>query len=426
MCPNCTALGKRALTITPMLDGIGEFRRWFWKRPRAHGEILADRRVSNLELLYDLVYVAVISQAAAALAADVSVGGLIGFIVVFGLIWIGWVNGSLYLELHGQEDGRTRSYVFAQMGILALLAVFAKEATHGTGAQFALTYAAFLGVIAWLFFTVKRVDAPETARVTGMYALMLFASALAIAASGLVPEGVRETIWAGFGLLFIGATIVLGFRTRSFTIGVTPTDSLVERLNLFTIIVLGEVVVGVVEGLSHVSADLLAVATGILALFVGLGFWWIYFDIVGDRKPRLDGRALTVWLLAHLPLTGAIAASGAAMVSLIEHAADPVAPSGPAWLLAVATALVLLSEVVASSALADYDRMPGIRRSLGLTLVIAAFVAVGVGLIQPPPWLLAVGLGAILLLVWLIAVSKFMRISAWPPSRAKSEAATGE
>lgn len=142
-----------------------QFQRWFWKPPRAHGEILADRRVSNLELLYDLVYVAVISQVAAALAVDLTVGGLIGFIVVFGLIWIGWVNGSLYLELHGQEDGRTRSYVFLQMGILALLAVFAQNASSTTGAQFALTYAAFLGVIAWLFFTVRRVDIAETARV---------------------------------------------------------------------------------------------------------------------------------------------------------------------------------------------------------------------------------------------------------------------
>jgi len=426
MCPNSTSIGKGALTITTMLDGIGEFRRWFWKPPRAHGEILADRRVSNLELLYDLVYVAVISQAAAALAEDVSVGGLVGFIVVFALIWIGWVNGSLYLELHGQEDGRTRSYVFVQMGILALLAVFAKEATHDTGPQFALTYAAFLGVIAYLFFTVKRVDAPETARVTGLYALMLFASALAIGVSAFLPGGVRETIWAGFSVVWIGATILLGFRTRSFTIGVTPTDSMVERFNLFTIIVLGEVVVGVVVGLSHVSGDLLAIATGILALFVGLGFWWIYFDIVGDRKPRLDGRALAVWLLSHLPLTGAIAASGAAMVTLIEHANERLAPQGPAWLLAVGTALVLLAEIVCAQALADYDRMPGIRRSLGLAMLIAALVAIGVGLIQAPPWLLAVGLGLVLLLTWLVAVSKFMRVSEWPPSRAKSEAATGE
>jgi len=42
----------------------GRFKRWFWRPPRAHGEVIADRRVSNLELFYDLVYVAVLGQAA--------------------------------------------------------------------------------------------------------------------------------------------------------------------------------------------------------------------------------------------------------------------------------------------------------------------------------------------------------------------------
>ncbi len=415
MCPKSTPSVAPSVTITHVLDNMRDFRAWFWKPPRAHGEILADRRVSNLELLYDLVYVAVISQVAAALAVDLTVGGLVGFIVVFGLIWIGWVNGSLYLELHGQEDGRTRSYVFLQMGILALLAVFTHNATNTTGAQFALTYAAFLAVIAWLFFTVRRVDVAETARVTGYYALTLFASALAIAASAFLAPELREFVWAGFGIVWLGATFLLGFRTRSFTIGVTPTDSMVERINVFTIIVLGEVVVGVVDGLGHASADVMAVVTGMLTLFVGLGFWWIYFDIVGGRKPRTTGRALTVWLLAHLPLTGAIAASGAGMVVLIEHATDPAAPQAPAWLLAISTAIVLAAAVLAATALADYQRLPAVYRPLSLAMLVAAVVAVAVGLVQPPAWLLAIGLGAILLLVWLFGVNKFMRISAWPP-----------
>jgi len=41
----------------------GRFKRWFWRPPRPHGEIIADRQVSVLELFYDLVYVAVLGQA---------------------------------------------------------------------------------------------------------------------------------------------------------------------------------------------------------------------------------------------------------------------------------------------------------------------------------------------------------------------------
>jgi low temperature requirement protein LtrA len=89
----------------------------FSRSPRPHGETIVARRVSPLELLYDLVYATVIAQAANHLAAYVSAGGLFEFTAVFSLTWIVWANGSLYLELHGRPDGRIRTYFFLQIGI---------------------------------------------------------------------------------------------------------------------------------------------------------------------------------------------------------------------------------------------------------------------------------------------------------------------
>src|SRR5260370_7785476 len=143
---------------------LDRFKRWFWRRPRAHGDAILDRRVSPLEGLYDLVYAVVISQAAQQLKQDVSVRRTVTFAVVFALVWIAWTNGSLYLELHGREDGRTRAFVFLQMGILALLAVFAANAAGGDGPAFALPYAAFLVVMTWPWYAVPpqdRVDHPQ-------------------------------------------------------------------------------------------------------------------------------------------------------------------------------------------------------------------------------------------------------------------------
>ena len=139
----------------------GRFKRWFWRPPRPHGEVIADRRVSVLELFYDLVYVAVIGQVAHHLAGHVSARGLAEFAVVFALIWIAWINGSLYLELHGREDGRTRSLVFVQMAILVLLAVFTAEAATGSGRAFSVVYGTFLAVQTLLWFSVWRQDRRE-------------------------------------------------------------------------------------------------------------------------------------------------------------------------------------------------------------------------------------------------------------------------
>jgi low temperature requirement protein LtrA len=125
----------------------------------------------------------------------------------------------------------------------------------------------------------------------------------------------------------------------------SPTGSLVERFGLFVIIVLGEVVVGVVDGLSAAERDARTTVVGMLAL----GFWSTYFDVIGERLPRNHARSLAGWLIGHLPLTLAIAAAGAGMVGLIEHAADARTPAGFAWLLSgsVATTLIACAALTA-------------------------------------------------------------------------------
>ena len=156
-----------------MTEGrVAAFRRWFWRPPRAHGEVIHDRTVGFLELYYDLVYVAVIIQLAHRLAHELTVAGLIQYAIVFTLIFIAWVNGSLYLELHGGDDGRTRTIVFIQIALLALLAVFIGDAATTTSVQFTLAYGAFLAVMTWLWHDGRsqdRRDRPESVQLLGGY-----------------------------------------------------------------------------------------------------------------------------------------------------------------------------------------------------------------------------------------------------------------
>jgi low temperature requirement protein LtrA len=393
----------------------GRFKRWFWRPPRAHGETIADRQVSVLELFYDLVYVAVIGQAAHHLAEHVSVRGLAEFAVVFALIWIAWINGSLYLELHGRQDGRTRSIVFVQMGILVLLAVFTADATDGSGRGFAVVYATYQVVQTGLWYTVWRQDRrdhPEFLAATGAYVVGMGVSVVVIGASALLAATPRLVVWAGLGVAWI-VGIALAARSSHLGLGLTPTDSLVERFGLFTIIVLGEVVLGVVAGLSGVERDAKTILTGMLALWLGFGFWWIYFDLVGRRLPRADGGAVSNWVISHLPITGSITAAGAGMVSLIGHAHDGRTPAGTSWLLAGAVATGLLGLVLTERALVDAERLSLVFHPLGLALSGGAAAALLVGWLRPAPWLLALLLVAILSAVWFFAVSRFLRADAW-------------
>ena len=394
------------------------FKNWFWRPPRPHGDTIVDRRVSPLELLYDLVYVAVISQAGLDMAEQISLTRLVTFAVVFSLTWIAWTNGSLYLELHGRSDGRTRTYVFLQMGILAILAVFARDAGGRAGPAFALTYSAFLAVMTWLWYTVRRQDQaerPELADETGRYVVAMAVSAALMVASAYLPPQPRLIVWAVLVAGWIVVLLLMGRSRVGLSRGMTPTDSLVERFGTFTILVLGEVVFGVVDGVSLAHRDLETILTGMVALVVGFGFWWIYFDVVGGRLPRGDGRALANWILGHHPVALSIAAAGVGMVSLIAHAHDANTPVPTAWLLSGAVAVGLIALVLISRALSDAARPAAVYRPLEIAAAAGAVACALIGVLQPAPWLLALSLVVVLSLVWAVAIRGFLLAAASAP-----------
>jgi len=405
----------------------GRFKRWLSSPPRPHGAVLFDRRVSFLELFYDLAYVAVIGQASHQLAEHVTAGGVVEFAIIFGLIWFAWINGSLYIELHGGEDGRTRNIVFVQMCILVLLAVFTAGAADRDGTAFSVVYSAFLLFMTWLWYTVRGQDRdrPELLAVTAGYVVAVAISSAVILASGFLSSETRLVIWAAFLFAWFGGLVIVRRRETVLGLGTTATDSLVERFGTFTIIVLGEVVLGVVAGMVSAERDAMTVAVGLLALCIGFGFWWIYFDLVGRRLPR-NGPALTNWVLSHFPIALSIAAAGAAIVSLIGHAHDARAPAETAWLLAGSVALGLLALIVVEHSLVDAERLPSVYRPLRIVLAIGAVAALVIGWVRPAPWLLAVLLLVDLSVLWAFAVLRFLNADAWGDVPAAVEAtATG-
>ena len=303
------------------------------------------------------------------------------------------------------------------MGILVLLAVFTAEAAGDSGTAFALVYALFLAVMTWLWYSVRRQDRQghsEFVAPAGRYVIGMAMAVALIVISAFLPDGPRLVVWSGFCIAWL-VGIALISQLAVTNEGLPPTDSLVERFGLFTIIVLGEVVFGVVNGLSTPDRDALVIVTGMIALAIGFGLWWIYFDLVGRRPPRNEGGPLVTWMLSHLPITLSIAAAGAAMVSLIGHAGDDRTPPGTAWLLAGAVALGLVSLIFTEQALVDAVRLDAVYRPFRIALAVGAVAALVAGWAHPAPWLLGSVLLAILVMLWLFAARRFLRADAWQP-----------
>lgn len=387
-------------------------RHWFRTPPRRHGEVVYTREVSFLELFYDLVYVVVIGRAAHHLAEHVDWTGVADFAVLFGMIWLAWFNGTFWHELHAREDGRGRIYIFSQMGLLALLAVFVGDATGADGAAFAVTYAILFALFTWQWYLVQRIDDdPRYRPTTTKYLAGMLASVAAVAVSIFVGDAARVWIWAAVVVGWAVGGLLLLARDRTEGFGEGVTASLVERVGLFTIIVLGEVVVGVVVGISDAEdRDARTIATGMFGLTIGMGIWWNYFDLLGRRVPGRRGGRLAEWLYAHLPLTMAIAAAGAAMVSLVEHAADSRTPAATAWLLTGSIAVALTGVTLAARALPDDEFPDGMTRQIAPTFGVAAIVTLLLGAARPAPIVLVIAVTVILFVAWLWLFARYLAL----------------
>ena len=384
---------------------MARLRRLLWQPPRPHGQQPPERIVGPLELFYDLVVVVLIGQATRHLSGHIAWRGLGEYAAVFALVWIAWVNGSLHHELHSRDDARGRSMFLLQILVLVPLGAFIPEAGGGRGAAFALTAGVLFAVLALLWLLAARGDRPEDRRAGRLFVTGSLLCAGILVASALLPAGARVMTWglldaaylAGFGAVVAGAG-------PGQAAELIVTGALVERFGLLIIIVLGETVTGVVNGLAGEPASPLTIAVGLLAVVVGFGAWWTYFDFAGHRSPR-PGRAATVqWMLSHLPLTAAVAAMGAAMVSLIQGAHDAHTPAATAWVLGGGAAVVLCSTMVVAASLGAWDGDRGLYRPLAGACAVAAAACLGVGAARPAPLVLSSALVLLFGVPWGLAV----------------------
>ena len=266
-------------------------RSTLWQPPRPHGEQPRERVVGPLELFYDLAVVVLVAQAAHRLAGHLTWPGLGEFAAVFTLVWIAWANGSLHHELHGHDDARARSTFLLQILVLAAMGAFIPHAGGARGAAFAIAAAVLFAVLAVLWLLAARGDRPEYRRASRLFVVGTAACAVLLAATALLPASARIPAWGLIDAVYLaGFAAVLLTASPAQAAAMMVSDALTERFGAFVIIVLGETLTGVVTGLSGQPVGALTLAVGLVAVVVGFGAWWTYFDFAGGAGPDRNGR----------------------------------------------------------------------------------------------------------------------------------------
>jgi low temperature requirement protein LtrA len=392
-------------------ENWGRLRRSLWQPPRPHGEQPSKRVVGPIELFYDLAVVVLVAQAARYLAGHLTWHGVGEFAVVFTLVWIAWANGTLHHELHGHDDARARSTFLLQILVLAAMGAFIPGAGGDRGAAFAIATAVLFAVLAVLWLLAARGDRPEYRRASGLYVTGTAACAAALVASAFLPAGPRLLAWGLIDVAYLAgfaAIALMEVPTGAFGV----TDALIERFGLLIIIVLGETLTGVVSGLASQPVNGLTVSVGLVAVVIGFGAWWTYFDFAGHRHTRAERAATVQWMLSHLPLTAAVAAMGAAMASLVDHAHDGRTPVGTAWVLCAGAAVVLCTTMLVTASLQAWHRDRGVYRPLARACAAVAVACLVLGALRPAPLVLGLVLVLLLGIPWALAIARHITSEA--------------
>jgi low temperature requirement protein LtrA len=349
------------------------------------------RRVTGMELFFDLIFAAAVAQVGTPLSTDYSASSLPRYVFLFILIWLAWSGHTLYCTRFDTDDLVQRLLVLLQAFIAAVMAANAKDALDSTSsAGFGAAYAGMRIVLVGQYLRARRV--PETRGLTTRFAAGYAIAAVFWIASAVSPPPARYVIWA----IALTADLATPWFARKHSLRHPPDAAhYPERFGLFTIILLGEFVAAVMRGIeSQEYWSLAAASTAFTSMAFGFAIWWWYLD--GARssaerhvKTRRQAALFHVWNYAHLPLFLGIGVAGAGF-----HHAISVPPGSPlahseGRVLCAAVALLMSALTVIGATtetpkarLTLQTAMLGVVASLGLiaSVIPAVLLVISLGL----------------------------------------------
>ncbi|MGA5218498.1 low temperature requirement protein A [Streptomyces cinereoruber] len=281
------------------------------------------RASTPLELLFDLTFVVAVAQAASqlhhALTEDHVGSGLAAYAAVFFAIWWAWMNFTWFASAYDTDDVPYRLLTLLQMaGVLVLAAGVAAVFEDG---DFTLVVAGYVVmriamVTQWLRAAVEH---PE-----GRSGALRYAAGVTMVQMGWVARLWAPDAWAWPTFLVLVAAELAVPAWAEYR--GSPTSwhpgHIAERYSLFTIIVLGEVILGSLAAIRSAVADhglsapVLLIAIGGLLLVFAL--WWIYFT--GSDAGLTTLRTALVWGYGHYVVFAALAAIGAGLEVALDAA----------------------------------------------------------------------------------------------------------
>ena len=317
----------------------------------ADGEL--PRRATWFELFGDLVFVAAVGQATHRIGGHPHAASIAAAAALFVPLWWTWVLYAVRANRADRDLTVQRLLTTAGLAAVAGMAVFLGSVGHGRGADagFVISYVCARAGVAALYLRDLRHE-PRLRRIATAYVTgSALTAAIWLTATFALDGTARYVTWGVAMAAELALPLLAGRRLAD---GPSDAEHLRERFGLFTIIVIGETVLGFTNGLAKAHTAPAAALTGAAAFALAAGLWWSYFSASSTRPGAHEqlaagGRHMHFYVFGHLPIQLALAVTGGAVGAAVATTAPrlntPLAAcvlGGTAVFLA-ATALVRAS-----------------------------------------------------------------------------------
>jgi len=305
------------------------------------------RRVTPLELFFDLVFVFAITQVTSFLSHDPTWGGLLRGLLLLGTLWWAWSAYAWLTNTLDPEEGAIRLAVLAAVAAMLVVSLAAPGAFGADGVIFGVAYLVVRALHLVLFAFAGRGDRDLLRAVVRIVPGAILGAALLVVA-GFLNGSTQLALWgAAVAVNYLGALLghMRGWR-------VSP-EHFVERFGLIVIIALGESIVAIGVGAAGIPLDAGVIAAALLGITVAACLWWSYFDwvvfvaqarLAEARGARRAALARDAYSYLHLPMVAGIVLFAFGLKTTLPDVTRSL-PTVPALGLVGGIALYLLAHV---------------------------------------------------------------------------------
>ncbi|KAF9279518.1 hypothetical protein BGZ68_007868 [Mortierella alpina] len=283
---------------------------------------IQEPKASWLELFYDLLFVANLTEFTHnhPITGEEALAHYIGWFVI---MWWAWAGQTFWASRYDMDDLFTKLLKLIEFCALISFGAFSSDHLYRTSTGFIGSYIVLKGILVIeygnVLFWARRNRSKKS--LTPLW-LQIGSNALAMVIWGLSilvhSMAWRYVMWYSTIVIEVAVLVSFGGRTSVTFAG----SHLPERFALFTIIVLGENVIGLI-GLSAGASAWERGYDSFLILFlfttvILYSLWWLYFDDFSEDIFHKTTTLSQLWAYLHLPLHVCIVLVGTGALDLIR------------------------------------------------------------------------------------------------------------